>query len=169
MNSYRLHREYVGREESLLEPPIEFKSRNQAKKEVAISKLTKRIGDTISHDNKTSDHRNTTPSTRQIEQASLDDSIALALNEEDWIEQEQVRLYSQQSESGKCKSKTIILFSQAGCKFKVNIETGEIIAITESSLKDEEDECALGTGSLAYRDEDMKEFFTLLDQQSKAE
>ena len=67
------------------------------------------------------------------------------------------------------KSKTIILYSQAGCKFKVNIETGEVMAMTEASLKDEVDESALGTGSLAYRDEDMKEFFTLLDQQTKAE
>ena len=90
MNSYRLHREYVGREEGLLEPPIEFKNRNQAKKEVTMSKLTKRIGDT--NDDKTSDHRNTTPSTRQIEQSSLDESISSALNDEDWIEQEQVRL-----------------------------------------------------------------------------
>ena len=62
-----------------------------------------------------------------------------------------------------------LLFLQAGCKFKVNIETGEVIAITEASLNNDEDEDALGTGSLAYRDVDMKEFFTLLDQQTKAE
>ena len=92
MNSYRLHREYVGQVGSTLEPPIEFKTRRQAKREIQISKVIKKLVDSKS--NQETSKYSDRSSLRQMELGALcfdNDETALDLSHE-WLVQDQVRI-----------------------------------------------------------------------------